>query len=447
MPFITTTRAAARRIVIASILLYGTHGSAAADTLRAETPDSEHAPSGQAAAAASSENERALLSVSGHIEFDFESETNYNLDDNEARDVATLEPEIELDLTFQPLEEFFTFLSLKTKREFAVWEQGPNDDRDLELEVEEAYLDLSDVFADGLGFRFGRQAFEDDREWLYDEELDGPRIFYSKGALDLEASFTRENVVGRDLLNSDDKGDIDYYTFYGQYNLHEDLFIAAYYFIQNDTSEDDEDPQFFGVRSGGEAIEGLKHWLEMAHVRGQSGSDDIRGFGVDVGGTYTFDAPLAPRFTLGFAYGSGDSDDGDGEDSNFRQTGLQDNDDKIGGVANLHYYGEAFQPELSNMEIFTAGIGLRPTSKSSIDLVYHHYRQVDASDEVRDGEFDRDPLGNDKTLGNALDLILAYREIPNLRLELVFGYFNPGSAYGSGADDALFSGAEVRYLF
>ncbi len=49
----------------------------------------------------------------------------------------------------------------------------------------------------------------------------------------------------------------------------------------------------------------------------------------------------------------------------------------------------------------------------------HGYRQVEASDEVRDGDPDRDPLGEDKTLGNAIDLILAYREIPGLRLELV----------------------------
>jgi alginate production protein len=253
--------------------------------------------------------------------------------------------------------------------------------------------------------------------------------------------------VDRDLLNAGEKGDVDQYFLYGQYNLHEDLFVGAYYFLFNDTTNDNDDPQFIGLRSGGEAIDGLKHWLEAVHVRGEEGSTDIRAFGFDVGGTYTFDAPLTPYFSLGFAYGSGDSNPGNGDDSNFRQTGLQDNDDKIGGVANVHYYGEAFQPELSNMEIYTAGVGFRPTRKSSIDLVYHHYRQVEASDDVRDAEFDRDPLGNDKTLGNALDLILAYREIPNLRLELVFGYFNPGSAYGSGADDALFSGAEVRYLF
>ncbi len=412
-----------------------------------DLPADAHQQPEAAGATPEGENERPLFIVGGHLELDFESETNYNLDDGDGRDVATLEPEVELDITFQPMDDFFVFLALKGKREYALWEQGPNDDRNLELEVEELYWDASDVFMDGLGVRFGRQSFDDDREWLYDEELDGPRIFFSAGDLDFEFSVTRENLVGRDLLNENETGDVNQYFVYGQYNVNEDFFVGGYYFIFDDTSDDRDDPQFIGLRSGGEAIDGLKHWLELAHVRGEDGDNDISGFGLDIGGTYTFDAPLSPYFTLGFAYGTGDSDPGDGDDNNFRQTGLQDNDDKIGGVANLRYYGEVFQPELSNMEIYTAGVGFRPTRKSSIDLVYHHYRQVEASDEVRDGDLDRDPLGEDKTLGNALDLILAYREIPGLRLELVFGYFNPGDAYGSGADDALFSGAEIRYLF
>jgi hypothetical protein len=37
--------------------------------------------------------------------------------------------------------------------------------------------------------------------------------------------------------------------------------------------------------------------------------------------------------------------------------------------------GERLDPELSNLLIFTGGIGIRPTRRSSIDLVYHHYLQ------------------------------------------------------------------------
>ncbi len=402
---------------------------------------------GAGAAAAERGDEGSPFSVAGHVELDFESEDNFNLDDGEARDVATLEAELKLKVTYQPRADYFTYLVLKSKRKIALWEEGSNRKRDTKLEVEEAYLDVTDIAMEGLGLRIGRQEFEDGREWLYDEELDGLRLFYRTGDLGFELSATRENLVGRDLLNRDRRERTNNYFAYVQYDLDEDVFAAAYYFLRDDLSSDRESPQFIGLRSGGEAIDGLTHWLELVHVRGHDGAEKIRAFGVDVGATYKLDAPWTPYVTLGFAYGSGDSNGADREDSNFRQTGLQDNDDKLGGVTNLHYYGEAFQPELSNLKIYTAGVGFRPTPKSSVDLIYHHYRQVEAADSLRDAEFDPDPNGVDKSLGNAIDLILAYREIPNLRLELVFGYFDPGDAFGSGADDAIFTGFEIRYLF
>ncbi len=421
-------------------------GAAAAEPSDNTRPRPEPEPV-LAAAAAEREDEGSPFSVGGHFELDFESEDNFDLDDGAARDVATLEPELQLEVTYQPGEDFFIYLVLESSRKIALWEEGPNRERDIKLEVEEAYLDVTDIALDGLGLRIGRQEFKDGREWLYDDELDGPRLFYRTGDLGFELSATRKTAVDRDVLNRDRKGRINNYFIYVQYDLDEDFFAAGYYFRRDDLSGDRESPQFIGLRSGGEAIDGLTHWLELVHVRGRDGAEKIRAFGLDVGATYKLDVPWTPYFTLGFAYGSGDPDGADQEDSNFRQTGLQDNDDKLGGVANVHYYGEAFQPELSNMQIYTAGVGFRPTRKSSADLIYHHYRQVEAADRLRDAEFNPDPNGIDKTLGNAIDLILAYREIPNLRLELVFGYFIPGNAFGSGADDALFTGFEMRYLF
>ncbi len=238
-----------------------------------------------------------------------------------------------------------------------------------------------------------------------------------------------------------------YYFLNGRYEMPKERYVTGYVLVLNDLSDDDEDLHYIGLQSGSKTLIGLRHWLDVAYVHGSDGTDDVAGFGLDVGGSYIFDAPLSPRLILGFAYGSGDADSDDGRDSNFRQTGLHDNDGRIGGVANLHFYGEAFRPELSNMEIYTAGVGFRPMPRTSVDILFHHYRQVEASDEVRDSDFDRDPLGNSKTLGSALDVIFAFREIPNLRFELVFGYFKPGSAYGSDADGALFSGSELRYRF
>ena len=63
-----------------------------------DLPADAHQQPEAAGATPEGENERPLFIVGGHLELDFESETNYNLDDGDGRDVATLE--LEVNLTF-----------------------------------------------------------------------------------------------------------------------------------------------------------------------------------------------------------------------------------------------------------------------------------------------------------------------------------------------------------
>ncbi len=131
----------------------------------------------------------------------------------------------------------------------------------------------------------------------------------------------------------------------------------------------------------------------------------------------------------------------------FRQTGLQDNEAKVGGRTPFAYYGEAFDPELSNMSIFTAGLGIRPTEGTSLNLIYHHYRQDKAIDELRDSAFDAEPNGRSRRLGNEIDLVFGVGEDEDFRGPCLLGYFMPGRAFGGGADNALFANFEVSYEF
>ncbi len=82
---------------------------------------------------------------------------------------------------------------------------------------------------------------------------------------------------------------------------------------------------------------------------------------------YEFDHKLKPSVTLGYALGSGDDASTSDVDESFRQTGLQDNSAKFNGVTRLKYYGEVLNPELSNLSVLTAGVGIRPSPRSSID--------------------------------------------------------------------------------
>lgn len=386
------------------------------------------------------------VTVGGHVELDFELEDNFDLDDGVDADFATLEPEVELQITVEPNPSFQAYLQLELARKLKVREEEGNKDLDTTLELEEANVTWT-LAERGLKFRFGRQDFDDEREWLYDENLDGLRLFYGIADFEFELSATRQDVFATDLLRLEDKESINIYHVYGRYRLTDDIEFAAYWLLRDNRSSKRESPNFFGLRSFGEPFDGLKYWLELAHVRGRDGSADVRGYGADVGATYSFDIPYKPYLTLAYAFGSADRDSTDGTNEAFRQTGLQDNDARFGGVASFKYYGEVLNPELSNLMIYTAGIGFRPTRKSSFDVIYHHYQQAEASNELRDSDLDADPSGTSRGLGNEIDFVLAYREIPNLNLEAVLGYFIPGRAFGTGADNALFGGFEARYKF
>ena len=128
---------------------------------------------------------------------------------------------------------------------------------------------------------------------------------------------------------------------------------------------------------------------------------------------------MEPSITLGFACGSGDESLRDGKDGSIRQTGLQDNN----GITSFKYCGEVFEPELSNILIFTAGLGIKPTKNSSLGVVYHRYLQHEAEDDIRDSNLKLDPNGNSRELGDELDLIIGYRPTREIRIETVVGAF------------------------
>ena len=116
-------------------------------------------------------------------------------------------------------------------------------------------------------------------------------------------------------------------------------------------------------------------------------------------------------------------------DTGFRQTGLQDNKDSYRGVVSLRYYGELLDPELSNLHIVTAGLGFRFLSKSSIDLVYHLYRQPHAAPFLRDADVKRDPDGVHKAIGQEWDVIIGIEEWRRFEIKFVGAIFRAGKAF------------------
>jgi len=214
--------------------------------------------------------------------------------------------------------------------------------------------------------------------------------------------------------------------------------------------ESDADLTWFGLSASGAFRLGppgkLRYWLDAAGVFGRetytdysgpSGSRSVgvvdrhrvSGAGLDFGLTWETPLPARPSLTLGYAFGSGKSGMREERDRGFRQTGLQDNNDKFRGVASFRYYGELLDPELANLHVMTAGLGFRFLRRSSVDFVYHLYRQAHAAPFLRDANVRRDPDGGHTAIGQEWDVIVGIEEWRRFELKLVGAIFRAGKAF------------------
>ncbi len=297
-----------------------------------------------------------------------------------------------------------------------------------------AYLLLNEV----VRLQVGRQDFDEEREWLYDERLDGARLHLRRGAWHFEAG----GAVGREFADVDSNGTEDraLLTALARYYLDTKWWLTAYWLDVDDGSANDFEPTLFGLRSYSRPWQGLGHWGELAWARGHDGNKDIDGWAFDVGLLYRFDLPLRPSVYGGYAYAPGR--DPNDTRTGFRQSGFQDNNAKFGGVTSFKYYGEIALPELSNGEVATLGFGLRPGS-FSVDVVLHTYAQDYAATSWSGTDLRTRPNGRSGDLGWEIDAVLGYRYEDRVSAELVLGRFEPGSAFDD-RDAAFKAEAQVR---
>ncbi len=370
-------------------------------------------------------------------------EDDFDLDGGVDDQQATLDPEIDLALAAGMPHGWSGFLALELSRRFALDEPRPRR-RDTRLTADQVYLRYQ--AHDDVEIKFGRQRIKDAREWLFDDELDGVRAQYRHRRYSFDILAARQDSFDNDLFNSRARGDVNVYAARAGYDFGPREW-AVYYLAEDDQSGDRESPIFIGLQSQGRIThKRWVYWTELAAQRGRDSARRLRGYGFDLGSTYVFKLPWQPALTVSYAQGSGDGNGRDNEDQRFRQTRFANNADRYSGVTNFRYYGEVLDPELSNIQLLTVGIGIRPSlKKTSIDLIAHDARQHRLAETVRTG-LDIEANGHGRRLGHELDLVVGYRGLRDVSLELITGVFRPGAAFAE-RDDALLVALEVQYTF
>jgi hypothetical protein len=412
------------------------------------------------------------LTIGGEFEVRTRYRENPRLDPDRDSSEVTIRPGLELELFYGISPSVSAFVEGKLAYDADLYQQDGSKERDWEVKRGEAWVHFADVSDSGFSLQLGRQNFKDKREWWWDEDLDGIRAFYEFGDFDTELALTHD-IGPDDFVAKRTNPEVRQVLFLlgrGSWHWDERNQIDLFFAHRNDRSEThdvgdvvdveredarDAELTWLGVRTRGRQkfrpLGAFYYWGDVAFVFGEETElgfdalasnpdysevdtrtefDSVSGWGLDLGLTWEpADIPL-PRITLGYAYGSGDDAPASGSDSTFRQTGLQDNNAKFRGVDRFRYYGELFRPELSNLHIVTASLGIGLLESSSIELVYHLYRQDEALASIRNSRLKASPDGQSRQLGQEIDLVIGLEEWDRLEVELIGSVFRAGDAFG-----------------
>lgn len=382
------------------------------------------------------------LRIGGELSYENEWRNNHDLQDWQDRDRLIHDLGLQLEVSAMLDRHFYLFGKLQGGLAFVHFDE----ERDLEephtLKVGELFALAEDWPLPGFSLQVGRQDFDDGREWLFDEQMDGIRAWFNFDLAVIELS------VSEILFEPSPEND-DVTNFLAGVHLDgllPDHKIFVWALHRQGGTQLDLDRTHLGISAEGE-LGDFQWWGDAGWTFGQEDDLDLDGVGADAMAMYVFDElPLEPSLVAGIAYGSGDRDPFDGEDTRFRQSGLNDNQDRFNGVFSFRYLGELVRPDLQNLIVLTGGLGLRLADRVSLDLVLHHYRQEYALGVLGPSRLRLSPTGESKDLGYEFDVVFGVDTFFPLRFQVVLGYFQPGPAFLTD-DDAWFGTFEVKYTF
>jgi alginate production protein len=379
-------------------------------------------------------------------ESDITYRRNLDLDDRLKDRSLIAMPQINGAVLYRPTDNVEMMLEAILEREVALKEEVvvtlPSGESQFaprhfnSLAIDQAWVSFRNVGP--IDLTLGRRNYEDERHWLYDTSLDTILARVRKGALLTELSYSRKDRWDGDLLAPVQKTRIDTHMAHMVYRGIEDVRLAGYAVSREDRAGQKGKPLIFGLRAFGNPSDRFNYWSELALLRGKDETKtNFKGHAIDIGGTYRFpELPYAPNITFGYAYGSGDGNPNDGRNTEFRQTGLHSNEARLGGIPKLKYYGEALDPDLSNLQIVTLGFGFRPAPTVSVDVVYHRYRTNEIATQLRNSaltaEMNQSDSPPSKRVGEALDLVVGMRNLFGVRrlgLDIRAGFFFPRAAF------------------
>lgn len=420
------------------------------------------------------------LTIGGELKTKTRYLKDFALEAARPDDIGRIDQELQIELSYPLSNKALLFLEGKILYEAEVYAEDGNREFQSSLERGEMWLYLDRLFASNLSLQIGRQNFYERRSWWWDQDLDAVRLHYNVPDLHAEISVARELGDVATELDRNDPQREDVLRILGNtaWRWARNQRLDTFFLYHDDRSrrhgigqwvvKGREDPSdatltWVGGRLSGEidfdahgevdywiegaAVHGHEQLLELHRVRGRPDrrvvtdrtKRDVSGWAFESGASWQAKFRGKPTLTLSYAFGSGDRDPGQGADRSFRQTAIQGNKARFNGVDRFRYYGELVNPELSNLHIPTAALGFSFWEASSVEFLYHYYRQVHAADFLRNARIRANPEGRSANIGQELDVVVGLEDWEPFEIEAVVSAFRAGSAYGSLAGNMAYA--------
>lgn len=360
-----------------------------------------------------------------------------------------------------------------------------NEDNELTAEPEfyrdETWIDVDfSTDSQNRSLTLGSQSVYEDRGWWWDDTLDLVLLSASDDQWFLQTGIgvqASHRLFGERFDDNDEiirgLGELTFqwrdqqtasFFMFGKFDQSERLQPGT---SVDESLLDDRGNELYwlGIRSQGtidqEVWPSVDYWVDLAHVGGQetryvqdsdesdddtvvvadSNRIDLNGWGMDLGVSMQTSLPAKPRLSVGFATTFSGTRLNDGTDRSFRQTGLQSNEMQLEPYYGASSYGLVLNPELSNLQILTLGIGFDVLTNSYVSLLGHDYHMLSAAESLRSADLNLAFDGIEKHAGRAIDLNLFVEELDSWDIEMQFGIFQAGKAVVDDADVTAYYGS------
>jgi len=383
----------------------------------------------------------------GHLDIGLEERLRYEYtDDFNVRGYGTGEGDhlllvrTRLSLDYRLPENAHVFVQLQDSRFFLSDLEDQPRARSNSLynacDVKQAYAEWQTILGTPVGLKIGRQSisYADGRVFGPGEWGNVGRYWWDAVKLTLDWERVQVDLLyGQRLMTEQDSWDDDHFPFRmsGIYARWKGLPMALETFwlqrfsthgdlVGEDGRTGHEKRHTVGVVWDGVWCERWDYAGTAAAQFGSYADDEIRAFGVNLRGGYTFQAPWSPRLGVEYTWASGDSDPGDGVRETF--------DNVYGSVDS--FYGRMNFLAWMNLEDYQLTASVKPTKTMKLWVDYHLFRLAESGDAwywSSGGVARRDATGSaGESVGQEIDLMFQWKVHRNLDLFCGYCYFFPG---------------------